>query len=62
MRPERTPQATQGDYATGLHRGVLLPQWQIEVTGGGRIWYLIDEDNHMIWIQYASLQHPKTTE
>jgi hypothetical protein len=54
--------AGKGDYATGLHRGVLLPQWQIEVTGGGRIWYLIDEDNHTIWIQYASLQHPKKTE
>jgi hypothetical protein len=49
----------KGDYATGLHRGVLLPLWQIEVSDGGRIWYLIDEDNHMIWIQYASLQPPQ---
>jgi hypothetical protein len=50
----------KGDHAPGLHRGVLLPLWQIEVTDGGRIWYLIDEDNHTIWIQYASLRERAT--
>ena len=48
--------------ATGTMRGEALPQWQIEVTGGGRIWYLLDEDRHTVWITYASLRHPKQTD
>jgi hypothetical protein len=52
----------KGDLATGTHGGRVLPQWQFEVTGGGRIWYLIDGANHTIWLQYVSLRHPKDTE
>jgi hypothetical protein len=36
--------------------------WQIEVTGGGRIWYLVDIDKATVWIDYAGPGHPKATE
>ncbi|MFJ3232454.1 hypothetical protein [Streptomyces sp. NPDC086787] len=29
----------KGGLAHGTHRGRTCEQWQIEVTGGGRIWY-----------------------
>ncbi|WHT20898.1 hypothetical protein N8J89_07480 [Crossiella sp. CA-258035] len=48
--------------ATGSHGGRTLPQWQIEVTGGGRIWYLLDEDRHTVWVQAACAGHPKATD
>ncbi|MFE0462686.1 hypothetical protein ACFW1A_25865 [Kitasatospora sp. NPDC058965] len=48
--------------ASGSHRGQSLPQWQIEVTGGGRIWYLVDQDARICWIVRASTGHPKETE
>jgi hypothetical protein len=59
---DRHHQLKGEDYSTARHDGRVLPQWQIEVTGGGRIWYLIDEVKHTIWILYASLRHPKGTE
>ena len=36
--------------------------WQIEVTGGGRIWYLVDADKATVWIDYAGPGHPKASE
>lgn len=33
----------KGSLATGEFEGRVLPQWQNEVTGGGRIWYLNDD-------------------
>ncbi|MER6270975.1 hypothetical protein [Streptomyces sp900105755] len=32
----------KGGLAHGTHRGQTREQWQIEVTGGGRVWYLLD--------------------
>jgi hypothetical protein len=40
----------------------LFDHWQIEVTGGGRAWYLVDPDKATIWIDYAGPGHPKATE
>jgi hypothetical protein len=40
----------------------LFDHWQIEVTGGGRIWYLVDPDKATIWIDYAGPAHPRATE
>jgi hypothetical protein len=40
----------------------LLDHWQIEVTGGGRVWYLVDPDKTTVWIDYAGPGHPKATE
>jgi hypothetical protein len=39
-----------------------LEQWQYEVTGGGRIWYLVDEAQQTVWIRYAGTGHPKATD
>lgn len=54
----------KGDLSTAQRRGSdqQLPQWQYEVTGGGRIWYLIDADAHTIWLVTATTGHPKLTE
>ncbi len=50
------------DLATGVYGGRELPQWQIEVIGGGRIWYLLDDQKRICWIKLASRGHPKQTE
>ena len=36
--------------------------WQIEVTGGGRVWYLVDPDKATVWVDYAGPGHPQATE
>lgn len=52
----------RGTLARGTHRGETMCRWQIEVTAGGRIWYLVDTDRRTVWVEYASPQHPKATE
>lgn len=52
----------RGDLAKKVIDGRSCEQWQIEVTGGGRIWYAIDDVKHVVWIMYASAAHPKATE
>jgi len=51
-----------GDLATRTFDGRGLEQWQVEVTGGGRIWYLVDDDKHTVWVVEASPGHPKATD
>jgi hypothetical protein len=48
--------------ATGMVKGRPLEHWQIEVTGAGRVWYLVDHDNRTVWIDHASSGHPKATD
>lgn len=52
----------KGQLATDTYAGRLLPQWQYEVTAGGRIWYLVDEDTHTCWVKEAGTGHPKRTD
>lgn len=52
----------KGRYAIGTYRGEPLPQWQIEVTSGGRIWYLLDAGHRRVVVTYASPGHPKATD
>lgn len=33
-----------------------------EVTGGGRIWDLLDDADRTAWITYAGTGHPKATD
>ena len=40
----------------------MLEQWQYEVTGGGRLWYCIDDGRHLVWLTDAMVGHPKVTE
>lgn len=52
----------RGDLAWHDFGGRRLEQWEIEVTGGGRIFYLIDDEKHTVWLIVASASHPKKTE
>lgn len=52
----------RGRMACDTLGGRKLEQWQIEVTSSGRIWYLVDDEKHTVWVVYASAQHPKPTE
>jgi hypothetical protein len=40
----------------------VLDHWQIEITGAGRIWYLVDPDKATVWVDYAGPGHPKATD
>lgn len=42
--------------------GAALEQWQYEITGGGRIWYAIDDDTRTLWITRVGAGHPKQTD
>jgi len=42
--------------------GKEMEQWQYEVTGGGRIWYGIDDQRRIVWLTAAAPGHPKRTE
>jgi hypothetical protein len=50
------------DLATRKFGGQELEQWQIEVTGGGRVWYLVDDEARTVWLVHAGTGHPKATE
>lgn len=52
----------KGELATRYVGGRALDQWQIEVTGSGRIWYVIDDDGRVVILTYASVGHPATTD
>lgn len=42
--------------------GKLLEQWQYEPTGGGRVWYCIDDDDRTVYLTQATPGHPKATD
>jgi hypothetical protein len=52
----------KGSLATAMVKGRALDRWQIEVTGAGRIWYLVDREGDTVWIDYAGLGHPRATD
>lgn len=52
----------RGELSTGQVKGRTCERWQHEVTGAGRVWFLIDDDEHTIWLEAVSLGHPKATE
>lgn len=52
----------RGELATHRHNGRDLEQWEYEVTSGGRVRYVIDDEKHTVWLVYASPRHPKDTE
>jgi hypothetical protein len=51
----------RGDLASHRHNGRDMEQWEYEVTSGGRVRYVIDDDKHTVWLIYASPRHPKDT-
>ncbi|OKJ13568.1 hypothetical protein [Kitasatospora sp. CB01950] len=52
----------KGKLGTGTFKGQELERRQYEVTGGGRIWYLLDDTGRTAWITYAGTGHPKATD
>lgn len=52
----------RGELSTRTLAGKDLEQWQIKVSGSGRIWYLPDDEKHTVWVVLASVSHPKETE
>lgn len=50
----------KGSLGRHNFRGRTLEVWQIEVTGGGRIWYVLDD--HTVWIRLAGTGHPRATD
>jgi hypothetical protein len=51
----------RGNFAAVAPAGSLR-KWQYEVTGGGRVWYLIDDARRTCWITYAGPAHPNATD
>jgi len=39
-----------------------LPQWQHEVSSGGRVFYCPDRADRIVWVIRVELAHPKETE
>jgi hypothetical protein len=62
LRPTSRRHQLKGALSTRYHGGRELPQWQYEVTSGGRIWYLVDEGSRTCWIHYAGTAHPTATD
>lgn len=52
----------RGELAEGQVEGRTCERWQYEVTGAGRLWYLIDERKRTIWLEEVRPGHPKKTE
>ncbi|MBB5807176.1 hypothetical protein F4560_006944 [Saccharothrix ecbatanensis] len=52
----------KGKLSHEVRGGRLLPKWQIEVTGGGRVWYFVDAERRTVWLVWAGTGHPKATE
>ena len=52
----------KGDFAARSIGGRRLDQWQYEVTGAGRIWYCIDDDQQTVWLTLATVGHPSRTD
>lgn len=40
----------------------MLPQWQHELSGGGRVFYCPDRTDRIVWVTKVDLAHPKETE
>ncbi|MFD4141882.1 MULTISPECIES: hypothetical protein [unclassified Streptomyces] len=59
--PERQHRL-RGRLATGHLGGRDYPQWEYEVTAGGRVRYLVDEPRRTVHLVHASPRHPKDTE
>ncbi|WBO65652.1 hypothetical protein [Streptomyces camelliae] len=52
----------RGRLGTGNLGGRDYPQWEYEVTAGGRVRYLVDEARRTVHLVYASTRHPRDTE
>ncbi len=61
-RTDHRQHQLKGSLGTANHKGHVLPQWQYECTGGGRVWYAIDESERTLVMTHAGTAHPKQTD
>ncbi|WP_405588269.1 hypothetical protein [Streptomyces sp. NBC_01092] len=52
----------KGSLAHGTYHGQTCEQWQIEVSGGGDVWYFLDTAREICWITLAGMGHPRATD
>jgi hypothetical protein len=52
----------RGRLSSRALAGQEYPQWEYEVTAGGRVRYLVDEARRTVHFIYASPGHPKDTD
>ncbi|MCM2576746.1 hypothetical protein [Streptomyces meridianus] len=52
----------RGRLATAVLGGFAYPQWEYEVTSGGRVRYLVDQPHWTVHLVQASTRHPKDTD
>ena len=52
----------RGNLGRRVVGGKNLEQWEYEVTGGGRVFYCVDDSARTIWLTLAATGHPKQTE
>ncbi|MDP4014771.1 MAG: hypothetical protein U0990_04675 [Candidatus Nanopelagicales bacterium] len=49
-------------HRTISFHGKRFKIWQYEMTSGGRIWYLVDDDTIVVIVTSVSLSHPRKTD
>jgi hypothetical protein len=61
MRDPDRQHRLRGRLATATLGGTEFPQWEYEVTNGGRVRYLVDRSKRTVHLVYASTRHPRDT-
>lgn len=51
-----------GKLATIKVNDRTFDQWQYEPTGGGRIWFYVQEEKRTVWLREVTFGHPKATD
>jgi hypothetical protein len=59
--PDRHHQL-KGELATGTYDGRKMERWQHEISGSGRVWFLVDDAHKTVWIVHVSAGHPSATD
>jgi hypothetical protein len=62
MRDPDRQHRLRGRLGTATLGGIEYPQWEYEVTSGGRVRYLVDRSERVVHLVYASTRHPKDTD
>jgi hypothetical protein len=62
MRDPDRQHRLRGRLGTGTLDGIAYPQWEFEVTAGGRVRYLVDAARHTVHFVCAATRHPKDTD
>ncbi len=57
-----TQKPLKGELGSRPVGGRQLPQWQIDVSGGGRVLYCVDAQDRTVWVVLAGAGHPGATE